>query len=546
MSSHLGKGVNTYGDFSYLKRVTSSFANDKRHKKTGLYQSSFTARWMSAIITSTNGKICFYDEAVDHTIRLPECADYFYFSAALPMPDLLLAGSLFQYNLATGYRIEMHFREVAMLKLRYQLNDRMNFKHLMLYGIQWWVIAMPMVVILGVVSGSLHETTFAGQSWYLQKMFIIVGLTMLVQVLAGHRLPLITGPASILFVGLVTSQSSSINSVYTAMAFGGLCLALVAATGLLKKIQWLFTPRVVSVILILIATSLAPVILNMVLGDGRDAMFHTLFAMGTVFFLLIANNLLPGVWKATTVIWGTLGGSILYIVLSGTAPTALGETAPSLSSELSGMGVFLHGLEWETGPVLAFIICFVALLVNSLGSMESVGHMLHVKDMDARVTKGVAVSGACNMLCGATGVLGNVDFSFSSGIIAATGCASRFPLVPASIGLMLCAFFPGLIRLFLSIPTPVLGAIILYFMSSQLATGLNMLVQDRAISSFNSGVICGLPIMVAIIVSFTPPHIVDQFPQVLKPLVGNGFVVSAMLVLVLEHVIFREKSKQSA
>ncbi|MEI3154911.1 MAG: hypothetical protein V8S95_07290 [Odoribacter sp.] len=50
------------------------------------------------------------------------------------------------------------------------------------------------------------------------------------------------------------------------------------------------------------------------------------------------------------------------------------------------------------------------------------------------------------------GIVGPVDYSMSPGIIAATGGASRYTLVPAGIGLFVCAFFPGFIQVLGAIP----------------------------------------------------------------------------------------------
>lgn len=84
----------------------------------------------------------------------------------------------------------------------------------------------------------------------------------------------------------------------------------------------------------------------------------------------------------------------------------------------------------------------MALLINELGSIQSIGSILNVKDMNKRTQRGVAVTGLSNIFAGITGVIGLVDFSFSPGIISATRCASRFVLIPTGIGLILISFFP--------------------------------------------------------------------------------------------------------
>ena len=160
-------------------------------------------------------------------------------------------------------------------------------------------------------------------------------------------------------------------------------------------------------------------------------------------------------------------------------------------------------LNLKAGTILAFLFCYIALIVNELGSIQAVGHMLQADHMDRRTTRGVGIVGVVNMLSGLFGVIGPVDYSMSPGVISATGCASRYTLLPAGVGLILCAFFPSLWML-VTIPGVVMGAILLYLMATQLAAGLQMLVREKAITDFDSGVVVGLPLMVALLLSFAP------------------------------------------
>jgi xanthine/uracil permease len=144
-----------------------------------------------------------------------------------------------------------------------------------------------------------------------------------------------------------------------------------------------------------------------------------------------------------------------------------------------------------------------------------------------------------NMASGMLGVIGPVDFSLSAGVIAATGCASRFALVPAGLGILACAFFPALIQVLALIPGPVVGALLFYLMVSQLASGLTMLSAEKSANNFISGIIVALPLMVGLLIAFAPPAVFAAFPVMIRPLIGNGFVMGVLAVVILEHGIFR-------
>ena len=421
--------------------------------------------------------------------------------------------------------------------MKYELNDKPGMLPMLMYGLQWWIVSLPCVVIMGIIVSQLHYTDVMEQTFYLQKLFGIMGIAMIVQVLWGHRLPLIIGPASVLLIGILSTVSSGIPAVYTGIMVGGLVLTVLAYSGLLGKLQFVFTPRIVTVILILSAFTLTPVILKLVLGDAVHALFNLFLTLVMVLALVIGNKLLRGIWKSTTVLWGIVGGVLVYYGVFG---------FPMLPSTEAGIipeqaTVFNFPLDFEAGTILAFLFCYIALIVNELGSIQAVGHMLQADRMDQRTTRGVGIVGVTNVLSGLFGVIGPVDYSMSPGVISATGCASRYTLLPAGAGLILCAFFPSVVGMLVTIPGVVMGAILLYLMATQLAAGLQMLVREKAITDFDSGVVVGLPLMVALLLSFAPEEVLNLIPSLFKPIVGNGFVMGVITVLIMEHLIFKKK-----
>lgn len=419
--------------------------------------------------------------------------------------------------------------------MKYAIDDKPPLLSLFLYGLQWWVVSLPCIVIMGLVVSRLHYTGFAEQSVYMQKLFGIMGLATIAQTLWGHRLPLVVGPASTLLVGIIASVSSGVAAIYTAIIIGGAVLAIASFSGLLHRLRFFFTPRIVAVILILIAFTLSPTILRLILDGVGKPSLQLLFAICTVFGLVLCNTLLPGVWKSLTVLIGIAGGSFSFFLAFGF------PVVPSVQETQSSLPLLLPSLEFHAGTITAFMFCYLALLINELGSIESIGHMLRAENMSGRITRGSGLQGIANMASGGLGVIGPVDYSMSAGIISATGCASRYPLIPAGIGLALCAFFPGVVQMLSCIPSTVMGALMLYLMASQLSSGLSMLVADRGVTDFSSGLTVGLPLMIGLLIAFMPEQAFAGLPEILRPIVANGFVMGAVTVIVLEHGLFRSR-----
>ncbi len=424
------------------------------------------------------------------------------------------------------------------LKIKYGLDEMPPFGELLFLGLQWLAIMIPTIIIVGKVVAVLHYSQSAEQIIYVQKVFFIIGISLLLQLLWGHRLPLVVGPATILLVGIAASSGSEISSIYTAIAVGGLVLLVVSAAGLFNHLKKLFTAPVVAVILIMIAFTLTPMIIDLCIPSiaGGLAWVNLCFALFFVFCIFAASKFVTGFWKSTLIMWALIAGTIVYHLFFPQGFEIAHVDQPTITADF--LLKTKINLSFEPGVILSFLVCFLALSINDLGSIFSVGEVLKLKDMPVRVTRGLSFTGVFNLLAGLWGVIGMVNFSLSPGVIASTGCASRFALVPAGVFLLVMSFFPPAITFISGIPSVVVGGIFIYIMCSQIAAGLTMVLDTQKGFHFENGLVIGLPLMLSIMISFLPDHILNTFPVFLRPLLGNGFVVGVLAVLIMEHLIF--------
>ena len=424
--------------------------------------------------------------------------------------------------------------------MKYDINTKLKPIPLLIYGLQWWVVAVPSIIVMGFVVGKLHfGTDVSAQTLYMQKLFGITGFSLIIQVLWGHRLPLVIGPASVLLIGIISSVSSGIPAVYTAIMIGGAVVTVIAFSGMLTRLQSVFTPRVITVILLLVAITLAPVIIKLIFEDREHGLFNLVFSLLLIISLVVANKFLRGIWKATTLIWGIVIGTGVCFLITG-FPVRESIVIPSSTDHLQ---LFIP-FEFNLGVILSFLFCSLALIVNELGSIQAVGHMLNARKIANRTKWGVGFTGLMNILSGSMGVIGPINYSTSPGIISATGCASRYPLLPAGVGLIVCAFLPSVVSGLLYIPGVVMGTLLLYIMSSQMSASLQMLVKEKAVDNYENGLVVGLPVMITLLISFAPSTVMEQLPNILRPIVGNGFVMGVLMVFFMEHIIFGKKHKK--
>jgi xanthine/uracil permease len=142
-------------------------------------------------------------------------------------------------------------------------------------------------------------------------------------------------------------------------------------------------------------------------------------------------------------------------------------------------------------------------------------------------------------MSGFLGVIGPVNFSLSPGVIVATGCASRIVMIPTAVLLLLLSFSPAVIGFIASVPSIVIGTILIYILSSQIAAGLMVAFESIKEFQIKDGLIIGLPLMLATIIAFLPADFLYDFPSVLRPVLGNGFVVGITAAFLMEHWIFK-------
>lgn len=426
------------------------------------------------------------------------------------------------------------------MQLKYGLDEHPPPGELLLFGLQWFAVTIPIIVIIGKVTAGLQFTAPADEIAYLQRLTFVMAAALLVQVIAGHRLPLIIGPSSVLLIGIIASLSLGIDAVYTAIMLGGILLSLLSVTGLFAYLQRLFTSRIVAVVLLLIAFTLAPTILQLAASpsSGRGPLANIAFSLLLVLALFFFHRHLRGIWKSTLIIWAMIAGSLLYLALFPGPPVL----KPFEDGRLFG-GFFRPAtpdFTLHAGVLISFLFCFIALSVNDLGSIQSMNEILKPAGQPQRITRGMFVTGLANILAGSFGVIGPVNFSLSPGVLASTGCASRFTLIPAAILLGFLSFSPAMIALLGNVPSVVIGCVLLFIMCSQFGAGLAMLFESAGDVQVETGMIVGLPILLGTIIAFLPADILHAFPAVLRPILGNGFVVGVSAALVLEHLIFRK------
>ncbi|MCB2188423.1 MAG: purine/pyrimidine permease [Deltaproteobacteria bacterium] len=403
---------------------------------------------------------------------------------------------------------------------------------------QWLVMMAPGLLVLGEVLADAWGMGPAEHVAFLQRLFLVVGLVQAGQILLGHRLPALVGPSTVLLVGVLSTLGQGPGAVYGAMALGGALTALLGLFGMAGRLARLYTPAVLASTLMLIAVSLAPTLRNLIYplhAAGLAWGGPTLFAFALTLALLWGQDRLPGLWGSSILLTGLLVGSLAYHLLGFEPwPTwrsagALGLPHPLWAASLS--------LDW---PVLAaFLMCYLALVSNELGTVESLVHLLRTGQGERRVNRAVLMAGVAGLLGGLSGTLGSVSYSTSPGAVITTRNQSRFTFLPAALALMVLGLWPGGLGLFDLVPAPVVGAVLLAIMSTTVFAAISLLASEGHTPSTRNGLVVGLASTVGLIISFLPSAAREALHPLLRPILANGFVVGLSMALIMDHIVLR-------
>ena len=427
------------------------------------------------------------------------------------------------------------------MKFNYSVNEVPTLNILILNGLQWFVLVMPVIIMVGKIIGVTFLLNSNEEVLYIQKLSFIVSLSLFLQILFGHSLPILSGPATVLLVGLIASKSYNPTSLYTALLIGGFFVCLLGLLNITKKIILYFTKNIISVVLILIAFTMLPAISNMIVKPtGIPAGINLIIALLIILLLFIFEKILKGFWKTSLILWAMIFGTVIYIFVFGGSPYSYEVREVSLFSNY--FKDFLPFFDFDAGLVLTFIICYVALVINDVGSMQSVSSFVGTGNDWKPIKRGIFVTGITNILASFICTTGVVNFSYSPGVLLITKCASKYVLLFTALLLFILSFSPYLLEFANMVPHLLIGSIFFYVMTSQISTGLSMLYANGEFK-YTDGIIVGCSVLLGTVITNLPIDVTASLPGLLKPLLGNGFVMGILFAFLLEHMIYNKKNQ---
>jgi xanthine/uracil permease len=426
----------------------------------------------------------------------------------------------------------------------YDLDDHPPIQYALVYGLQWAFIMFPALIIASSLgSGSLDMGT-REQIRFLQFTLLTSGLFTIVQTLWGHRYPLLEGPSTALVLTFILLAPYGLPVVQGGLILGGALLILIVFSRRLEIVVRFFTPNVIGVILMLIAFGLLPPLLGFMAGTDASHPGGRLdtFLISLCLVLLIAtlSYRLRGFWKSVSILIGMIVGSLVFLSLGRLHWQGMAAASwVSLSNRW-----FVSSPKFYWPAAVAFAWAYLAVMVNSLGSLEGIASITTADRLPSAIRRGIFFNGLGGIACGFFGVVGTVSYSSSPGVILVNRVASRYAVTYCGALLFLAAFLPKLAALLSLVPTPVVGAALCVAMGGQIGVGM-ALVTSQGLTSRDYFVV-GLPVLLGTMAGFLPRGLFETMPASFRVFLGNSLIVGIFMVLLLEHLLLRQKGSKEA
>ena len=197
-------------------------------------------------------------------------------------------------------------------------------------------------------------------------------------------------------------------------------------------------------------------------------------------------------------------------------------------------------LAWAFSPALIVPFCVAALActlkaVGVISINQRMNDTGWVRPQMGSITRGVFADGISTAASGMLGTVGVNVAPSCTGLVAATGVASR--RVGYAIGAILVglAFLPVVPRMFALLPRPVVGAVLVFTACFILLNGIET-IASRMLDTRKILVI-GFAIIAALSADVFP-DLVKDVPHAVRPLVETSLVFGTLVGIVL-NLIFR-------
>ena len=326
------------------------------------------------------------------------------------------------------------------------------------------------------------------------------------------------------FQSLSVADSAALSACILAAEIGGvpLVLGMTVFSGLLRLVLGSFTFRlrkffpaeVTGTMIFILGVNLVPTALKNFLGASVGGIYnpmHLFVAVMTLLFMLACSLFIKPL-KPYTALLGIVFGFALSAVTGVFDPASFGQMGEQAVVALPIYTELAYSFDLRV--LIPFVVITVAGVVDNIGDFsacQSADDPYFKKPNWKSIESGIRGNALGTVVSGLLGGPIQSTATTNIGIAGASGITSRKVAYLACGMLMAASFFPGLTTVLSMIPTPVLGAVLLYSGCYIMAGGFSALtdcvLDDRRIFTIFLSVFFAISTLIPDLYSFLPESV---------------------------------------
>ncbi len=312
-----------------------------------------------------------------------------------------------------------------------------------------------------------------------------------------------------------------------------------AFSRVVHRLKFLFPPEITGLVVLMVALGLIPLATSKFLGvsfEGEPIRGTSLLVAALTLFLMVVVNL----WgkpklKMYSVLVGMVFGYSLSI-LTGQI------TATQFKSFLDAPWVALPIYEGMLDISFRWSLLPAFLIVSITGALKSFGNLIMAEQVNdaewkepdmKRIGNGLFADSLCVTASGLVGGMASDTSASNVALSDATKATSRWIGYGAGALFILLGFSPKIGLLFSIMPSPVMGAILIFVTSFMIMSGLRIILGAGA--DVRRTFVIGVSLMFGLSLDMLPELYASVYPW-LRPLFDSSLTLCTVLAVILNQV----------